>query len=83
MFEPNEVIVTSGHTAEDGTLKLSVKIGIPNADVAVTVQVRRLTRSEQLDENGWPLGYFEKIPGSMPDLERAPQVAFEKRQSLE
>ena len=36
-----------------------------------------------VDENGWPLGYFDRVAGLMPDLERAPQGEFERRMPLE
>jgi len=79
----NETIETRGHTTKDGILNLSVKVGASDADVAVVVQVRALTPVEGVDTNGWPLDFFERVAGSMPDLKRAPQGEFEDRLTLE
>jgi hypothetical protein len=79
----NETIETRGHTAKDGTLNLTVKVDAADADVEVTVQVRPVTSSERVDANGWPIDFFERVAGSMPDLQRAPQGEFENRLALE
>lgn len=79
----NETIKTQGHTTQDGTLNLSVNVGLPDADVAVVVQVRPLAAEGELDENGWPKGFFERVAGSMPQLQRGPQGQFEERLPLE
>jgi len=34
------------------------------------------------DENGWPVGFFERVAGSMPDLRRGSQGKFEERLPL-
>ncbi len=78
-----ETIETSAHTARDGTLNLSVNTGVPDADVAVSVRVRRLAPRSEVDANGWPIGFFERVTGSMPELARAPQGEFESRVPLE
>ena len=79
----NETIETRGHTTKDGILNLSVKVGAADADVAVLVQVRALTPAEGADTNGWPINFFERVAGSMPELKRAPQGDFEDRLPLE
>ena len=66
----NETIEARGHTTGDGVLNLSVDVGLPDADVAVVVQVRALPPAGDLDENGWPKNFFEQIAGSMPELRR-------------
>lgn len=39
---------------------------------------------EQLDANGWPIDFFEKTAGSLPDFpEREPQGNHEQRLELE
>jgi len=78
-----ETIETLAHTTHDGVLNLSVNVGVPDSDFAVTVHVRRVTPAENLDANGWPIGYFEQVVGSMPELERAPEGHFEIRLPLE
>ena len=37
----------------------------------------------KVDKNGWPVGYWEKFAGSIPDLKRWPQGEFEKRDPIE
>jgi hypothetical protein len=78
----NETIVTRGHTTKDGTLNLSVQVGAADVDVAVVIHVRALTPAEGVDTNGWPIGFFEQVAGSMPDLQRADQGNFEDRLRL-
>jgi hypothetical protein len=79
----NEMIETRGHTTKDGILNLSVKVGAADADVAVVVLVRVLTPSEGVNANGWPIDFFERVAGSMPELQRAPQGQFEDRLPLD
>jgi hypothetical protein len=79
----NETIETRAHTAPDGTLSLSVNVGLADADVAVIVKVRPLAEAAGVDENGWPTDFFERVAGSMPELQRASQGEFEKRLALE
>lgn len=78
-----ESIETHGHTTPDGMLNLSVNVGVPNTDVTVVVQVKSPAKTEDVDSNGWPIGFFDCVAGSMPDLERAPQGQFEVRPSLQ
>ena len=78
-----EAIEAHGRTTRDGTLNLSVNVGIPDADVDVVVHVTRLSRAGAVDANGWPVGFFDRVVGSMPDLERAPQGRAEDRLALE
>ena len=79
----NETIETRGHTSGDGTLNLTVNVGVPDADVEVIVHVKGLAPTQEKDVNGWPVGYFEQVPGSMPELQRPPQGEFENRRSFE
>ena len=79
----NETIETSGHTTKDGILNLSIKVGAADADVAVIVQVRAVTPEGRVDTNGWPSDFFERVAGSMPDLQRPSQGNFEDRTAFE
>ena len=79
----SEIFETHAHTTGDGVLNLSVNIGMADTDVSVLVHVKPLARNGDLDANGWPKGFFERVAGSMPELCRAPQGEFEKRPSLE
>jgi hypothetical protein len=76
-------IETRGHTTPDGVLNLSVNVGLSDADVSVVMRVKPVKSAIDVDENGWPVGYFEQIAGSMPDLERGSQGEFEERLPLE
>jgi hypothetical protein len=78
-----ETIETLAHTTRDGVLNLSFNVGVPDSDVSVTIHVKPVASSANVDANGWPVGYFEKVVGSMPELERAPQGDFETRLPLE
>ena len=78
-----ETIEARGHTTRDGMLNLSVNVGVADADVSVVVHVKPLAAPGELDANGWPKGFFERIAGSMPELNRAPQGSFEQRLALE
>ena len=66
----NETIETRGHTTKDGRLNLSINVGAPDTDVEVIVQVRALSPEDSVDMNGWPIDFFERVAGSMPDLQR-------------
>lgn len=60
-------------------LKLSVSTGLPDANVAVVVRVTPLAAVNGLDANGWPMGFFERVAGSMLDSERPSQSNFKER----
>jgi hypothetical protein len=79
----NETIETRGHTTQEGTLNLTVDVGVADADVAVTVRVIPRTLANEKDANGWPADFFERVAGSMPNLQRAPQGEFEERRTFE
>lgn len=79
----NEIIETRGHTTKDGTLNLSIQVGAADADVEVTVQVRAVSPEDRVDTNGWPIDFFERVAGSMPNLRRPPQGKFEDRLAFE
>jgi len=36
-----------------------------------------------VDANGWPVGFFERTAGQIPDLERPDQGEYEIREPLE
>ena len=78
-----EIIGACGHTTPDGVLNLSVNVGLADADVSVALRVMPLLPATDVDENGWPKDFFDRVAGSMPELQRAPQVQFEERLALE
>ena len=78
----SDLLETRAHTNSDGKLHLDLNVGVADADVTVIVRVMP-PAAWDVDANGWPVGYFERISGSMPELERAPQGDFEERSRLE
>ncbi len=50
---------------------------------AVTPAIPKPADTLEKDANGWPLGFFERTFGSIPDLERWPQGEVEEREPLE
>jgi hypothetical protein len=58
------------------------KVVLPDVDVTVVVQVMPLVPEGDVDENGWPKDFFERVAGSMPELHRAPQGHFEEGLTL-
>ena len=79
----SETVKLRGHTNGEGVLNLIFNTGVPDADVTVTVSVQPTAQQDDVDANGWPVGYFEQVVGSMPELERGPQGDFETRLPLE
>jgi hypothetical protein len=82
LFMLTETIQTRAHTTRDGILNLRVDVGVPDTDVAVTVRVTPAFHGD-VDANGWPWGFFARVAGSMPELERAPQGQFEVRSTVD
>jgi hypothetical protein len=80
---PTETIETRAHTTPDGVLNLSVRVGVADTDVAVVVTVTPVGHAQEVDENGWPIGFFDRVAGSMPELRRGSQGQFEERLPLE
>jgi hypothetical protein len=78
-----ETIEARGHTTSDGVLNLSVKVGVSDADVSVIMRVSPLPAPGEVDENGWPKDFFDRVAGSMPELRRAPQGQYEGRSAFE
>lgn len=78
-----ETIEARGHTTREGVLNLSVNVGLADADVSVVIRVKPVISADAVDDHGWPLGFFDRVAGSMPDLQRAPQGQFEERLTLE
>lgn len=78
----SKTVETRARTTKDGRLNLSVDVEVADADVDVVVTVTPVTTGA-VDENGWPIGFFDRVAGSMPDLRRGSQGEFEERLPLE
>ena len=68
-----ETIQTRSHTKRDRWLNLIVNVGVEDFAVVVVVQVKPSTRKGSVDENGWPIGFFDQVVGSMPEVKSPPQ----------
>ena len=64
-----ETIILKRRPEADGTLTISVPAAFRDIelDVGVVLQPVDETGSEALDENGWPVGFFESTYGSLAD----------------
>ena len=74
LFECIEVMLSKtvenrARTTKDLRLNLSVEVDVADTDVDVVVTVTRVTTCA-VDGNGWPIGFFDRVAGSMPDLRR-------------
>ena len=78
----SKTVETRAHTTKDGRLNLSVDVDVADADVDVVVTVTPVTTCA-VDGNGWPIGFFDRVAGSVPDLRRGAQGEFEERLPLE
>jgi hypothetical protein len=81
-----ESICIRGHIPAVGTLELRVPTKLSETDVEVTIIVRPVTAAEaDVDEKGWPKGYFERTFGSLRDdpIEYEPPPDFEERAELD
>ncbi|PYX83395.1 MAG: hypothetical protein DMG70_10970 [Acidobacteria bacterium] len=79
----SKTIETRARTTKDGRLNLNVDVDVPDAEVAVVVTVTPVPAGSSVDANGWPEGFFDRVAGSMPNLRRGSQGAFEERLPLE
>lgn len=81
-----DTIRTVARTTAEGELHLHLDPGWADRDVAVTVQWQpdaSATPARRASPREWPTGYFEELPGSMPELRRAPQGTPEPRRPLQ
>ncbi len=78
-----DAIKLTTHIGPDGILRLELPLDITNQDLEVVIVVQT-QRSEPVDANGWPLGYFEETYGSLADhpIERPDQGTLETRDPI-
>lgn len=73
---------------KDGTLRLHIPLGKPEAEYEIVLVVQAKEAPSQAttpEERGWPPGYFENTFGSIADdtFERPPQGQLPKPVDLE
>jgi hypothetical protein len=69
---------------EDGILKLEVPTGLSAREVEVLLVLETI-EAQATDENGWPIGFFERSYGTLADdpIERPAQPPLEERDEIE
>jgi hypothetical protein len=84
-----ETIVLKQRPDADGTLTISVPAALRDKELEILVVLQPVAtpdqKSENLDERGWPIGFFEETYGSLADdlIERLPQGVLEVREAME
>jgi hypothetical protein len=79
-----ETIKLKTHVGSDGILKLELPTGVTNRELEVVVVMQPL-EEEEVDELGWPIGFFDRTYGALADdpIERGPDLPLEKRDEIE
>jgi len=62
-----ETVHLNARTTTNGRLLLDVPTSLQNSEVEVTVIVSTIDESAK-DSLGWPVGFWKKFAGSMPDF---------------
>jgi hypothetical protein len=70
-----ETMKVKTRIGNDGILKLEVPTGLADREVEVVLVVQA-AEPQAVDENGWPIGFFERTYGALADdpLELPPQL---------
>jgi hypothetical protein len=78
-----EMIKVKAVTDRDGILKLEVPTGLLEHEVEVVLVVQP-TDAGAVDDNGWPIGFFDRTYGVLADdpIERPPQLPLEQRDPI-
>jgi len=74
------------YVGDDGILKLEVPAGITQRTLDVLVVLHPLaTTPVELDERGWPVGFFERLDSIEADdvVERGAQPPLDVRDEME
>ena len=79
-----ETIRLKQRARPDGTLTIPLPKALRDQDLEVLVVLQPIATSDQveeetLDENGWPVGFFDETYGSFAEdpIERPPQIKSE------
>lgn len=68
----------------DGLLHLEMPAGSANTEVEI-VLVWQQASVGNVDDNGWPIGFFDRTYGALADdpIERPEQLPLEEREEIE
>lgn len=79
-----ETMKVKAQIGEDGVLKLEVPTGLSAREVEVLLVLETI-EMQATDENGWPIGFFERTYGILADdpIERPAQFPLEERDEIE
>jgi hypothetical protein len=82
-----QAIKLQTYVAEDGILSLQLPPSMAERhwEVLVVLQAIPSTEESQLDELGWPLGFFDRTYGSLADMpiDLGPDLPAPQRDELE
>ncbi|HEX2623336.1 MAG TPA: hypothetical protein VHL11_24415 [Phototrophicaceae bacterium] len=84
-----ETLKVKAHIGADGVLKLEIPTGLADREVDVVVVMQTTDApamdTSAMDENGWPIGFFDRTYGALADdpIERPPQLPLEARDPIE
>jgi hypothetical protein len=70
-----ETVKVTTKVSEDGKLTLTVPEAFKGMEVNVTLEIEKKKPDVPRDKNGWPIGFWEELYGSIsdPKFERPPQ----------
>jgi len=69
------------HTTRQGRLLLDLPTSLEDSDVDVTVTVQSPNEAPR-DSLGWPIGFWQRFAGSMPDFRDIEDFAPEETEPL-
>lgn len=77
-----ETLRLKARVGADGILSVEVPESLRNQALEIVITLQPLS-DEPKDAMGYPIGYFEKTFGSIPDLEPPEDLPYEERDEIE
>jgi hypothetical protein len=79
-----ETIKLQAHVNDDGLLRLELPTGMANRKLEVLIVMQPL-EDEEVDELGWPVGFFQRTYGALADdpIERPAELPPDARDEVE
>jgi len=72
-----ESIKIRSRVGADGILNLQVPLGVKDTTVEVVIIFYPVDSNQTTDDHGWPIGFFERTAGSIPDFPLDADEGFE------